>query len=172
MKSYNSEDWIKKLAEDLPANYQVGLHEIGVFGTEESRREVRKNNILTYLRPINQKDFCKSIMKSGLKNRWERLGYTLMYFGSVEKIVDNREVNFRRDSFLGYDYNSKGSQLENQDFYDIVVSIPSHISIGEKKYFLGELSVAEENKDVERQRMESLFFKRDIPPEFIYRIYS
>ena len=173
MKSYNSEDWIKRLGSDLPADYQIGLHQIGVYGTEESRMEVRKNNIFTYLRPIKPRDFCKSIMKSGLKNRWESLGFTLTYFGSVSDIINNRG-GYKKERFLDYEYERSTVEEEKQDLYNVVIAIPSHIVMDGKQYFMGELPSPEFSigKETELERMESIFKQRDVPPEFVYRIYS
>ena len=85
--NFNYEQWIEKISKDLPEDYQIGLHQVGVFGTEESKKAVRRNNPITYLRKIKPKDYCESIMKTGLKNRWNNILYTLAAFGSVDKII-------------------------------------------------------------------------------------
>ncbi len=134
---YSEEEWIQKLENSLEDNYQIALHQIGVFGTDESRKEVKKNNFLKHILPIRPKDFCKSIMNSGLKNRWKRLRYTVMSFGSAKEIADNKDL--RKEAFLNYDYTIEfGQDIDkSKELYDVIIAIPSTAEIEGEKYRLG-----------------------------------
>ena len=173
-QKYNPEEWIKKISEDLKSDYQIGLHQVGVFGTDESRKAVRKNNPLTYLRKIKPQDYCKSIMKTGLLNRWEDISYTLSEFGSVEKILNDFE---RRENFLNYEYETE-SQNARTGLYDIVVAIPSRVIVNGERYYFGHLSTGQDiGSNYDPKNIDALpemsMGKRtlknsNIPKEFIY----
>lgn len=164
----DSKTWIEKLSSDLPDSYQIGLHQIGALKEEisqESKRMIRKNVPVTYLRKVKSEDYCKSIMKSGLINRWDDINYTLMNFGSVEKIRNNF---IRREQFLNYEY-SDYRYLEEQDLYDIIVAVPSQIEIDNEEYFLGHLAHSSDLKaDPDMSMGKRIFNKSNIPKEFIY----
>lgn len=162
---YNPDDWIKKISEDLDGDYQIGLHEVGIFGTNESKKAVRKNNPLTYLRRISPKDYCESIMKGGLLNRWDDISYTLYRFGSVDQIVNSV---LRKESFLNYEYESD-SENSSKELYDVVVAVPSRITVNGKDYDLGHLSHIEDiDANPEMSMGRRIFSKTNIPKEFIY----
>ena len=57
---FKPDDLIKRMNKDLEKTYQIGLHQIGVFGTKESKAAVRKNNPLTYIRKLNLKTIVKA----------------------------------------------------------------------------------------------------------------
>lgn len=165
--SYTANEWIERLKTDLTEDYQIGLHQVGVFGTKETIRQVRKNDISTYFRKIKPEDFCKSIVKTGLKNRWDDITHTLSTYGSVEEISNNKD--FRQENFLNYDYNDYTLEqaLEDKDLYDVVVAVPLKVNVGEKEYSLGYLEYPSDEKYKQDNKCK-LFDGKDIPKEFIY----
>ncbi len=164
--NFNYEQWIEKISKDLPEDYQIGLHQVGVFGTEESKKAVRRNNPITYLRKIKPKDYCESIMKTGLKNRWNNILYTLAAFGSVDKIRNNI---IRQQEFLNYQYDAENlDENKNLELYDVIVATPRQISIGRNTYLLGNLSHPGDMEDSRNSVGERIFKNSDIPSEFIY----
>ena len=166
--TYTADEWIARMQSDLSKDYQIGLHQVGVFGTKESIRQVRKNDISTYFRTIKPEDFCKSIVKSGLKNRWENIGNTLSTFGSVEEIANNK--SFRKEAFLQYDYNNDGMDSEYitpENLYDVIVAMPLDVYVRGNEYHLGHLEYPEDEKYRTEKQCE-LFNRKSIPKEFIY----
>lgn len=166
---YDGEGIIQKLKRDLPNNYQIGLHQIGVFGTPESKKIARQNNFFSRFRPLNQEDFCRSIMKTGLRNRYEDLMFTVAGFGSVDEIENSLE---RKEEFLTYDYNKMDISLDyvpKEHDYDIIVAIPSHVNINKKEYFIGYLEHGTDEKHkIRNEESSKLFEFKPIPKEFIY----
>ena len=167
---YTYEEFLNKMNEDLQGEYQIGLHEIGVFGTEESKKAVRKNNPITYFRKIKPKDYCGSILNSGLKNRWEEIGHTLYKLGSLEKINEQPD---RKRAFLQYKYEGENGFFitsPNDDLYDIIVAMPKEIMMDNKHYLLGYLDIGiyGDIHDPEEDAGKRIFYKSDIPKEFIY----
>lgn len=162
---YSPEDWIKKISEDLGRDYQMGLHQVGVFGTDESKKAVRRNNPLTYLRKIRAEDYCESIMKTGLLNRWEDISLTLWTFGSVEGIINS---NLLQEDFLNYEYKDV-LEDSSKELYDVVVAVPSRVTVDEKNFYFGHLANVEDYTAKPEMSMGRRIFKgTNIPKEFIY----
>lgn len=162
---FSPDDWIRKMSEDLGGDYQIGLHQVGVFGTKESEKAVRRNNPLTYLRKLKPKDYCESIIKTGLLNRWDDISYTLYQFGTVEKIANNI---FRKESFLNYEYEND-SENSSKELYDVVVAVPSRVTVNGEDYYLGHLSHPEDiGANPEMSMGKRIFNKTNVPKEFIY----
>ncbi len=163
---FNSEAWIEKLSNDLPDNYQIGLHQVEAMegiAKENSKKMIRKNVPSTYLRKIKPEDYCKSIMKSGLMNRWDDIKFTLMNFGSVEEIRNSIE---RREQFLNYEYER---EKRKSDLYDVIVAIPSQVKVDNEEYFLGHLAhLSDLEAEPDMSMGKRIFNKSNIPKEFIY----
>ena len=162
---YTQEEWIKKIEEELPKDYQIGLHQIGVFGTEEAKKSVRRNNPITYLRKIKPEDYCQSIINNGFNSKWDFIDHTLMFFGSVGKITDPKS-SYRRKQFLEYEYQEV--EKSGKDLYDIIVAMPYQVSIDNQNYILGHLGHGEDMLDEELSAAKRVFYKSGVPKEFIY----
>lgn len=168
-ETYSKEELLKKISMDLRANYEIGLHQIGVFGTKESVKKVHKNNFFSRVRKLKPKDFCECILRNGFMNRYSDINHTLMPFGDIKKIENNKD--FRKDNFLDYffyGYEDYMKEIE-KNLDTMIIAVPSEVEIEGKKYNLGNLKFAQDIDVEERSLMrEQLFNSKDIPKEFVY----
>lgn len=169
-KTYNEEELINELDKDLNESYQMGLHQIGVFGDENSIKKARNSSFLTRFKKLSPKDFCNSIIKSGLMNKYEDVLHTIMTYGDFGNIKENK---FSRKNqfvdYLTYSYDDYIDRKGEKDIDTAIIAVPSEVEINGERYNIGNLKHPEETKITDESLMiNNLFNKKDIPREFIY----
>ena len=163
---YNPDEWMNALRQNLGSNYQIGLHQVGVFNKNKSELAVKKNNILARIRRVSSKDICNNIMQTGLLNSNDDISKTVSPFGTIDEIEKDRQL---KEMFLNYEYSSDLSEPKN-GVYDIVVAIPESVKIDGEEYYFGHFKhpFVSSTNDQNLSVCKRIFGSDDIPPEFIY----
>ncbi len=169
-KTYNEEELINELDKDLNENYQIGLHQVGVFGNKNSVKKARSINIFTKFKKLGPKDFCNSIVKNGLMNKYEEVFYTMKTYGDFGNIKENKgSIKSEFIDYLTYSYEDYLDRKGGKDIDTVIIAVPSEVEINGKKYNIGNLKHPGETEITDKSLMvDNLFNKKDIPREFIY----
>ncbi len=159
---YCDNELLKELMRDIPDNYSIGLHNIGIFPKSAY-------NFTKQPKKVTEDKVAKSIMKNGFIATGD-LSMTVTAYGYLKNILENKDG--RRDSFLTYNF-WKTKKIEN-----VIIAIPPTIRLDGKDYFIG---VLENNyysiwrdfpPGYDTNLLNQGLLKHKIPSEFIYGTFS
>lgn len=158
---FKDSELLNKVLNDFDYSFQFGIHQIDALNNDK-----KDNFFVSLFKNRNKRHTCETILKTGLKNKWENIGYTVSFLGTVKDLRDNNT-----SKFLYYSYDSDyGYDKENNDSYNVIVAIPEIIELDKENYYLGTLDsfARGSNKDADIGIYDKTFNFKDLPKEFIY----